>query len=56
MQQHTITRNRSKTRRIEKTKNKRHERATRRALAYLSSRLSDVDLEVISAIVEQRSR
>jgi ribosomal 50S subunit-associated protein YjgA (DUF615 family) len=56
MQQHTITRNRSTTRRIEKTKSKRHERATRRALAYLSQRLSDIDLEVISAIVESKNR
>jgi ribosomal 50S subunit-associated protein YjgA (DUF615 family) len=54
--QHTITRNPSKTRRIEKTKSKRHERATRRALAYLSQRLSDIDLEVISAIVESKNR
>jgi ribosomal 50S subunit-associated protein YjgA (DUF615 family) len=56
MQQHTITRNRSTTRRIEKTKSKRHERATRRAMAYLSQRLSDVDLEAISAIVEKTAR
>ena len=52
--QHTKIVNRSTTRRIEKTKNKRHERATRRAMAYLSSRLSDVDLEAISAIVERK--
>ena len=55
MQQHTITRNPSKTRRIEKTKSKRHERATRRAMAYLSSRLSDVDLEAISAIIVEKT-
>lgn len=54
--QHTITHNPSKTRRLEKTKSKRHERATRRAMAYLSSRLSDVDLEEISAIVERKNR
>jgi ribosomal 50S subunit-associated protein YjgA (DUF615 family) len=55
MQQHTITRNRSTTRRLEKTKNKRHERATRRALAFLSQRLSDIDLEEISAIVNAKT-
>lgn len=52
--QHTKIVNRSMTRRIEKTKSKRHERATRRAMAYLSSRLSDIDLEAISAIVERK--
>jgi ribosomal 50S subunit-associated protein YjgA (DUF615 family) len=54
--QHTKIVNRPTTRRIEKTKNKRHERATRRALAYLSQRLSDIDLEEISAIVESKNR
>jgi ribosomal 50S subunit-associated protein YjgA (DUF615 family) len=54
--QHTITRNPSKTRRIEKTKSKRHERATRRALAFLSQRLSDTDLEAFVAIVESKNR
>ena len=54
--QHTITRNPSKTRRIEKTKNKRHERAARRAMAYLSQRLSDIDLEAFVAFVESKNR
>jgi hypothetical protein len=54
--QHTKIINRSKTRRIEKTKSKRHERATRRALAFLSQRLSDVDLEAFVAIVESKNR
>jgi len=54
--QHTITRNRSTTRRMEKTKSKRHERATRRAMAYLSQRLSDIELEAISAFVESKTR
>jgi ribosomal 50S subunit-associated protein YjgA (DUF615 family) len=54
--QHTKIVDRSKTRRIEKTKNKRHERATRRALAYLSSRLSDIDLEAFVAFVESKNR
>jgi len=54
--QHTKIVNRSTTRRIEKTKNKRHERAARRAMAYLSSRLSDVDLEGLRVIVESKNR
>lgn len=54
--QQTLTVNRPRYRQTEKAKSKRHERATRRAMAYLSSRLSDIDLEAIIAIVESKNR